>query len=179
MNNDVKEIFYNELELSRRIKELGNKIAKDNEGKDLIMVCVLKGAAMFFSDLIKEVNMPMMIDFISVSSYGKNTESSGVVRFLKDLDIDIEDKDVILVEDIVDTGLTLKYLIENLNTRKPNSLKVCSLLDKPSRRKVDVKIDYIGFEVPDEFIVGYGIDYAENYRNLPYVGTLKEEVYQK
>jgi hypoxanthine phosphoribosyltransferase len=177
MERDIKEILLTEEDIRNKVDELGEKITKDHQDEELILIGVLKGANVFMSDLMRKINKPIEIDFISVSSYGHSTESSGVVRILKDLDSEIEGKNVIIVEDIIDSGLTLNYLIQNFKTRKPKSVKICTLLDKPERRKVDIKIDYKGFVIPDEFIVGYGIDYAEGYRNLPYVATLKEEVY--
>ncbi|WIF94774.1 hypoxanthine phosphoribosyltransferase [Caminicella sporogenes] len=179
MLNDVKKILFNEEEIKEKVAELGKQISKDYENKDLVVVGVLKGANVFLSDLIRKISIPITIDFMAVSSYGFSTESSGVVKILKDLDFSIEGKNVLIVEDIVDTGLTLKYLYENLKSRKPKSIKICSLLDKHERRKVDIEVDYIGFEIPDAFIVGYGIDYAEKYRNLPFIASLKEEVYSK
>ncbi|MEA3423132.1 MAG: hypoxanthine phosphoribosyltransferase [Bacillota bacterium] len=177
MERDIKDILLTEEDIRDKVNELGEKITKDHQGEELILIGVLKGANVFMSDLMRKINKPIEIDFISVSSYGHSTESSGVVRILKDLDSEIEGKNVIIVEDIIDSGLTLKYLIQNFKTRNPKSVKICTLLDKPERRKVDIKIDYKGFVIPDEFIVGYGIDYAEGYRNLPYVATLKDEVY--
>ncbi|KXG75909.1 hypoxanthine phosphoribosyltransferase [Thermotalea metallivorans] len=179
MEKDIKEILFSREEIEKKIGELGNKIADDYRGKDLVLVGVLKGANVFMSDLMRKINIPLTIDFMAVTSYGLSTESSGVVKILKDLDHSIEDKDVLVVEDIIDTGLTLHYLCENLLSRKPKSLKICALLDKPDRRKIDIPIDYKGFDIPDEFIVGYGIDYAEQYRNLPYIAALKREVYEK
>ena len=177
MQNDIKEILISEEEIKKKIKELGKQIEKDYKDKDLLVVCVLKGAVLFLSDLIREINLPLNIDFMAVSSYGNSTKSSGVVRIIKDLEKDIQGKDLLIVEDIVDSGLTLSYLIENLKSREPRSVKLCTLLDKPERRKVDVLIDYTGFVIPDEFVVGYGLDFAEIYRNLPYVCVLKPEVY--
>ncbi|QEK11935.1 hypoxanthine phosphoribosyltransferase [Crassaminicella thermophila] len=179
MKLDVAQILFSEQEIEEKVAELGKQITKDYEGKDLILIGVLKGANIFMSDLMRKIDIPVTIDFMAVSSYGLSTESSGVVKILKDLDQSIEDKHVIIIEDIIDTGLTLHYLCENLLSRKPKSLKICTLLDKPERRKVDINIDYKGFDIPDEFIIGYGIDYAEKYRNLPYVATLKREVYEK
>lgn len=179
MKADVKAILYNELQLVEACERLGSQITQDYQGKDLIVVGILKGAQVFMSDLIRKIDLPVQLDYMAVSSYGLSTESSGVVRILKDLDISIEGKHVLIVEDIVDSGLTLHYLTENLKSRLPTSIKLCTLLDKPERRKVDVFIDYMGFQVPDEFIVGYGIDYAEKYRNLPYIASLKESVYTK
>ncbi len=172
MEKSIKEILYSEEIIKEKVAELGNKIAKDYHGKELLIVGVLKGASVFMGDLIRKIDIPVKIDFMAVSSYGLSTESSGVVKIIKDLDESIEDKHVLIIEDIIDTGLTLHYLCENLLSRKPKSLKICTLLDKPERRKVDIKVDYKGFDIPDEFIVGYGIDYAEKYRNLPYVATL-------
>lgn len=169
----LKKILISEEQLKERIKELGEQIAADYKGKDLVVIGILKGAILFLSDLIKEIDLPLVIDFMAVSSYGSSTSSSGVVRILKDLDEDIEGKDVLIIEDIVDTGLTLNYLLGNLQARKPNSIKICCCLDKPSRRTAPVKVDYVGFEIEDEFVVGYGLDYAEKYRNLPYIGVLK------
>ena len=177
MERDIKDILLSEEDITNKIKELGEKITEDYQNEELILIGVLKGANVFMSDLMRKINKPIEIDFISVSSYGSSTESSGVVRILKDLDSEIEGKNVIIVEDIIDSGLTLNYLIQNFKARMPKSVKICTLLDKPERRKIDIKIDYKGFVIPDEFIVGYGIDYAEGYRNLPYVATLKEEVY--
>ncbi len=178
MKQDIKHILLSEEEISKKVAEIGAQITENYQGKDLILVGVLKGANVFMSDLMRKIDMPIEIDFISVSSYGNSTESSGVVRILKDLDTEIEGKDVIIVEDIIDSGLTLNYLVGNFKSRKPTSVRICTLLDKPERRKVDIPIDYRGFEIPDEFIVGYGIDYAEGYRNLPYIASLKEDVYK-
>jgi len=177
MERDIKEILVTREALHQKVKELAAKIDKDYEGRDLVLIGVLKGASVFLSDLMREIRIPLEIDFIAVSSYGDSAESSGVVRILKDLDMAIDGKDVILVEDIVDTGLTLNYLLKNFKDRKAASVKICTLLDKPERRKAEIDIDYVGFVIPDEFIVGYGIDYAEKYRNLPYVAALKREVY--
>lgn len=174
MNHEIDEILFSQDAIGEKVKELGQLITKDYQDKDeLVVIGVLKGANIFLGDLIREVNLPMMIDFMAVSSYGHSTESSGIVRILKDLDLDIENKHILIVEDIVDTGLTLKYLTENLKSRNVKSLKICTLLDKPFRRKCSLEIDYVGFEIPDAFIVGYGIDYAEKYRNLPYIASIK------
>ncbi|WP_069650623.1 hypoxanthine phosphoribosyltransferase [Caloranaerobacter ferrireducens] len=178
MKQDIRQILIETDELQKRIKELGQEITKDYKDKDLVVICVLKGAVMFMSDLCKNIDLPLNMDFMAVSSYGSSTQSSGVVRILKDLDSSIEGKDVLIVEDIIDTGLTLSYLVENLKSRGPRSVKICTLLDKPERRKAKVKVDYIGFTIPDEFVVGYGLDFNEKYRNLPYVCVLKEEVYE-
>lgn len=179
MNHDIKEILISQEALDARVRELGQEISEKYKGKELLMIGVLKGANVFMSDLMRAVSVPIQIDFIAASSYGSSTESSGVVRIVKDLDYSIEGKHVMIVEDIIDTGLTLKYLYDNFSARKPASLSIISLLDKPERRKADIKVDYTGFVIPDEFIVGYGIDYAEKYRNLPFVATLKPEVYSK
>lgn len=179
MINDVKEILYSEEVLLGRVIELAKAIEADYEGKELLVIGVLKGANIFMGDLIRKINLPLQMDFIAASSYGSSTESSGIVKIIKDLDYSIEGKHVLIVEDIIDTGLTLRYLEENFRSRKPASLEICTLLDKPERRKVDIAVKYVGYQIPDEFIVGYGIDYAEKYRNLPYVATLKPEVYTK
>lgn len=170
----VTETLLTEEEIKLKVKELGQKIESDFKGEDLLVVGILKGACVFVSDLIRNINLDVNMDFMSVSSYGKATQSSGTVKILKDLDVDIEGKNVLIVEDIIDTGLTLKNLFETLKTRNPKSLKLCTLLDKPERRTVDIDVDYIGFVIPDKFIVGYGIDYAEKYRNLPYIGIVGE-----
>ncbi|AOY77445.1 hypoxanthine phosphoribosyltransferase [Clostridium formicaceticum] len=178
MEKDIKEVLFTKEAIQEKVKELGRKISEEYVSKEVIVIGVLKGANIFLGDLVREINIPLSIDFMAVSSYGFSTESSGVVRILKDLDLEIENKHVLIIEDIVDTGLTLKYLTENLKSRKAASLKICTLLDKPLRRKCDLNIDYVGFEIPDEFIVGYGIDFAEKYRNLPFIATLKKEVYE-
>ena len=178
MNNDIKEILIEEKELQDKVAELGAKITQDYKGKDLLIICVLKGAVVFLGDLVRKIDLPLDMDFMAVSSYGANTKSSGVVRILKDLDENIEGKHVLIVEDIIDSGLTLAYLIENLKSRGPETVEICTILDKKERRTIDLDIKYIGFQVPDEFVVGYGLDYAEKYRNLPYVAILKEEIYQ-
>lgn len=179
MKQDIKEILITSEQLQNKIQELGKQITEDYKGENLVLVCVLKGAVMFMSDLVKYIDIPIDMDFMAVSSYGSSTQSSGVVRILKDLDGSIENKNVLIVEDIIDTGLTLSYLMENLKSRNPKSLKICTLLDKPNKRKADIKYDYKGFTVPDEFVVGYGLDYNEKYRNLPYICILKEKVYKK
>jgi hypoxanthine phosphoribosyltransferase len=167
------EIMLTEDEVDRKIKELGDRISADYAGKEVHLVCVLKGGSFFMCELAKRITVPVSLDFMSVSSYGGDTKSSGVVKIVKDLDEPLEGKDVIVVEDIVDSGRTLSYLLEMLQDRKPSSLKLCTLLDKPDRRVVDVKVDYTGFEIPDEFVVGYGLDYDQKYRNLPYIGVVK------
>jgi len=174
MEDMTKEVLVSEEELEKRVRELGEQITKDYEGKDLMLVCILKGAAIFMSDLARRIDLPITMEFLAVSSYGNSTESSGVVRIVKDLDADVEGKDILIVEDIIDTGLTLSYITDNLKKRGAKSVKICTLLDKPERRKVNVPVDYTGFVVPDEFIVGYGIDYAEKYRNLPFVSSLRK-----
>lgn len=179
MKNDIKEILFSEEQLRKRIKELGKTITKEYKGKDLLLVGILKGSVMFMADLMKEIEIPCSMDFMAVSSYGAATKSSGVVRILKDLESEIQGKDVLIVEDIVDSGITLKYLIKCLNSRKPNSLEIACLLNKYERREVNIDVKYLGFEVPDYFLVGYGLDYAEKYRNLPYIGILKEKIYEK
>lgn len=175
MNNDISKILYSEKEIAEIVSELGAKISEDYKDKNLLMVSVLKGSVVFMSDLMRAVSIPCEIDFMSVSSYGDKTKSSGTVRILKDLDRDIANYDVLLVEDILDSGKTLNYLMELLYARNPASIRICTLFDKPDRREVDIYADYKGLLVPDEFIVGYGLDYAEKYRNLPYIGVLKDE----
>lgn len=179
MENDIEKILLSEQDLEDISDRIGAQITKDYDGKEILVVGVLKGSSLFMSDLIRKINLPLQIDYMVVSSYGSSTESSGVVRIVKDLQHSIADKHILIVEDIVDSGLTLAYLKEILKGRGPASVKICTLLDKPARRKKNVKIDYVGTDVPDEFIVGYGIDYAEYYRNLPYVGILKRSVYEK
>lgn len=179
MRDNIQEVLFTEEDLQKRVSEIADKINADYEGKELVLVGVLKGSVLFAADLIKKITIPCEIDFMAVSSYGNSTESSGVVRILKDLDHSVENKHIILIEDIVDSGITLSYLLEYLKARKASSIEIVSLLNKPARRKADIDVKYIGFDVPDEFIVGYGIDYAEKYRNLPYIGILKREVYEK
>ena len=174
MKNDIKEVLISEEEILNKVKEIGEKVSKDYAGKPLLLVGVV-----FISYLMKNISIKCEVDFMAVSSYGNSTESSGVVRILKDLDSSIEGKNLLIVEDIIDSGVTLDYLSKYFRERGAKSVAIATLLNKPARRKVDLKVDYIGFEVPDEFIVGYGIDYAENYRNLPFIGTLKPEVYEK
>lgn len=176
--DQIERVLISEEELRLRVSELGRQITQDYEGKTLLMVAVLKGSAIFLADLLRFIELPVDYDFVAVSSYGSSTQSSGVVRLLKDVDSDIKGKDVIIVEDIVDTGWTLRlsYLMENILARGAASVKVCALLDKPSRRMVDIGIDYRGFVIEDHFVVGYGLDYHGKYRNLPYVGVLKTEL---
>ena len=179
MRQDVQQILFSESQINECITKLVNQITKDYKGNPLVVVGILKGSNIFTSDLVRKIDLPLRMDFMAVSSYGNATESTGVVKILKDLDRGIEGEHVLIVEDIVDSGLTLKYLKDILLTRNPASVKICTLLDKPARRKEAITPDYMGFEVPDEFIVGYGIDYAEHYRNLPFIGILKREVYEK
>lgn len=179
MEEVIKEVLISEEELHKRIKELGAEITEDYKGKDLVVIGILKGAVIFMAELVKYIQLPVTMDFMSVSSYGKSTISTGEVRIIKDLDFSVEGKDLLIVEDIIDTGLTLNYLSTLLEKRGANSVRICTLLDKPERRTVGVDIDYFGFEVPDEFIVGYGLDYAEKYRNFPFIGSLKEDVYKE
>jgi hypoxanthine phosphoribosyltransferase len=168
----VEEILIDEDNLRRRIAELGDEISADYAGRDLLLVGVLKGAVFFMADLMRRLTIACEIDFMAISSYGASTDSSGVVRILKDLDINIEGRDVLVVEDIIDSGLTLSYLMRNLESREPASLEICALLTKPERREIDVPVRYVGFEIPNRFVIGYGLDFAERYRNLPYVGVL-------
>lgn len=168
-------VLLTEDEVDKRIQEIGDQISKDYAGKQVHLVCVLKGGSFFLCELAKRITVPVSLDFMSVSSYGQDTKSSGVVKIVKDLDESLQDKDVIVVEDIVDSGRTLSYLLEMLSDRKPASLRLCTLLDKPERRVVDVKVDYTGFNIPDEFVVGYGLDYDQKYRNLPYIGVVEFE----
>lgn len=176
--DDVAEILIGEEQIQRRIGELGARICSDFAGEQILIIAVLKGALLFLADLIRHIDLPLAIDFLAVSSYGAGTESSGVVRILKDLDEPIEGRNVIIVEDIVDSGRTLDYLLRMLRQRNPATLHVCTLLDKVERREIDVPIDYVGFEVPDAFVVGYGLDFAEHYRQLPFIGVLKPEIYE-
>jgi hypoxanthine phosphoribosyltransferase len=168
----VTEILIDEETLQRRIAELGEEISADYAGRDLLLVGVLKGAVFFMSDLMRRLTIPCEIDFMAISSYGAATDSSGVVRILKDLDINIEGREVLVVEDIIDSGLTLSYLMRNLEAREPASLEICALMTKPERREIEVPVRYVGFEIPNRFVIGYGLDFGERYRNLPYVGVL-------
>jgi len=173
------EVLFDRSELRKKVAEMGQQITKDYSGRELLVVGILKGAFIFMADLIREIDVPIEVDFMDVSSYGLSTSSSGEVRIIKDLEYSIQDKDVLIVEDIVDTGLTLKYITEILRNRNPRSLKICCLLDKPSRRKADISPDYVGYIIPDKFVVGYGLDYAEQYRNYPDVYILKPSIYEK
>jgi len=173
----VGEVLISHQQIRERTEELGRQITEDYDGKDPLLICILKGGLMFLADLMRAIDLPLEIDFIAVSSYGDSTESSGVVRILMDLERNIQGRHVLIVEDIIDTGRTLSYIIENLRTRGPASIKVCTLLDKPARRELEIPIDYVGFTIPDRFVIGYGLDYGEIYRNLPFVGILKPELY--
>ncbi|MDQ0340656.1 hypoxanthine phosphoribosyltransferase [Caldalkalibacillus uzonensis] len=177
MLEDIKEVLITEEQIAHKVKELGSKLAEEYRDKNPLVICVLKGAAPFMTDLVKHMNIHLEMDFMDVSSYGNRTESSGEVKIIKDLNTTVQGRHVLIVEDIIDSGLTLKYLVDLLRHRKAESVKIVTLLDKPHRRKVDLKPDLTGFEVPDEFVVGYGLDYAERYRNLPFIGVLKPEVY--
>ena len=172
----VTEVLIEADGLQQRVAELGEEISADYAGRDLLLVGVLKGAVFFMADLMRQLTVPCEVDFMAISSYGASTDSSGVVRILKDLDINIESRDVLVVEDIIDSGLTLSYLIRNLEAREPASLEVCALMTKPDRREIDVPVRYVGFEIPNRFVIGYGLDFGERYRNLPYVGVLDPDL---
>jgi hypoxanthine phosphoribosyltransferase len=176
LERGVGEILIDEDRLQERIRELGEELSRDYAGRELLLVGVLKGAVFFMADLMRSLTVPCEIDFMAISSYGAATDSSGVVRILKDLDINIEDRHVLVVEDIIDSGLTLSYLLRNLESREPASLEICALLTKPDRREIDVPVRYVGFEIPNKFVIGYGLDFAERYRNLPYVGVLHADL---
>lgn len=169
---ETVSVMIPEEDVDARISKIGEQISQDYAGKEVHLICVLRGGSFFMCELAKRITVPVTLDFMSVSSYGMDTKSSGVVKIVKDLDDPIKDKDVLVVEDVVDSGRTLSYLLEMLKARGPKSLRLCTLLDKPTRRVVDVKVDYTGFEIPDEFVVGYGLDYAQKYRNLPYIGIV-------
>lgn len=177
MKEDVLRVLLSEDEIREKVRELGGKITADYKNSNLMLVTVLKGAVVFLADLMRQIDVPAEIDFMVVSSYGSGVKSSGVVKIVKDLDVPLAGKDILIVEDILDSGLTLSYIKELLESRGPRSIRIATLLDKLSRRKVDLQADYIGFSVPDEFVIGYGLDYDEKYRNLPYIGILKPEVY--
>ena len=180
MHDDIKTVLVTEEQLKAKVAELGARISRDYEGKNLVLVSILKGAVVFMADLMRAVTIPCSIDFMVVSSYGgTNTQTTGLVKIVKDLDADLTGRDVLIVEDILDTGVTLSNLVPMLKMRNPSSVKICAILDKPTRRKADIQPDYEGFQVPDEFVVGYGLDYNEKYRNLPYVGVLKPHVYEQ
>ena len=172
VDRGVGETLLDETTLQARVAELGVEISADYEGRDLLLVGVLKGAVFFMADLMRRLTVPCEIDFMAISSYGAATDSSGVVRILKDLDVNIAGRDVLVVEDIIDSGLTLSYLMRNLKARRPGSLEICALLTKPERREIEVPVRYVGFEIPNKFVIGYGLDFAERYRNLPYIGVL-------
>jgi hypoxanthine phosphoribosyltransferase len=172
----IAEVLVGREELAARVEDLAAQISRDYEGREILLVGVLKGAVFFMADLMRELSIPCEIDFMAISSYGAATDSSGVVRILKDLDINIAGRDVLVVEDIIDSGLTLSYLMRNLQARKPASLEICALLTKPGRREIDVPVRYVGFEIPNKFVIGYGLDFAERYRNLPYVGVLSDDL---
>ncbi|MBQ8831634.1 MAG: hypoxanthine phosphoribosyltransferase [Oscillospiraceae bacterium] len=178
MRKDIDHILYDEATIASKVRELGALITKDYEGKEPFLVGVLKGCFVFMSDLSKEIDLYCDIDFMAVSSYGSGTTTTGAVQIKKDLSRDIEGRDVIIIEDILDSGVTLSYLTKYLENRKPASIKICTLMDKPARRQTDIKADYVGFVCPDEFVVGYGLDYDEKYRNLPFIGVLKPEIYE-
>ena len=175
LESAVGEVLIETETLSRRVAELGAEVSADYDGRDLLLIGVLKGAVFFMADLMRRLTIPCEVDFMAISSYGASTDSSGVVRILKDLDINIEGRHVLVVEDIIDSGLTLSYLMRNLESREPETLEVCALLTKPDRREIDVPVRYVGFEIPNRFVIGYGLDFAERYRNLPYVAVLSDE----
>ena len=180
LRDDVAKILISEQEIQARVRELGQQInAAYGDGDRLLLVCVLKGAFMFLADLVRHLEVRHEVDFMEISSYGAGTVSSGVVRILLDLEQNVEGRHVLIAEDIIDSGRTLDYITRNLQTRRPASVRVCTLLSKPSRREIDVPLAFVGFEIPDEFVMGYGLDYAEEYRNLPFIGVLKEEIYQR
>ena len=172
---DKIRVLLREEEVDKKIRALGDQISKDYAGKSIHLICVLRGGVFITCELAKRITVPVTMDFMSVSSYGDGTESSGRVKIVKDLDDTIEGKEVLIVEDIIDSGRTLSYLIELLASRKPNSIRLCTLLDKPERRVTDVKVDYVGFNIPDEFVIGYGLDYAQKYRNLPFIGVVEND----
>lgn len=177
MHNDIQEVLYSEEVIQKKVQELGAAVSREYAGRNPLVICVLKGAFIFMADLSKNITIPIELDFMAVSSYGNSTRSSGEVKIIKDLDTSVDGRDVIIVEDIIDSGLTLSYLIDVLERRNALSVSVVALFDKPGRRTVDLQADYTGFTIPDAFVVGYGLDYAEKYRNLPYVGVLKPEIY--
>ncbi|MGO4499875.1 hypoxanthine phosphoribosyltransferase [Paenibacillus sp. 2RAB27] len=177
MYSDIQEVLYSEEQIQGKIKELGELLSADYEGKNPLVICVLKGAFIFMADLVKQIRVPLELDFMAVSSYGQSTKSSGVVKIIKDLDVPVEGRHILIVEDIIDSGLTLSYLIDVLERRNAKTISVVALFNKPARRTVELEPDYAGYVLPDEFVVGYGLDYAEKYRNLPFIGILKPEIY--
>jgi hypoxanthine phosphoribosyltransferase len=177
--SDIQEILYSEEQIQAKIKELGETISQDYEGRNPLVICVLKGAFIFMADLVKNITVPLELDFMAVSSYGQSTKSSGIVKIIKDLDVPVEGRHILIVEDIIDSGLTLSYLIDVLERRNALSISVVALFNKPARRAVELEPDYSGYVLPDEFVVGYGLDYAEKYRNLPFIGILKPEIYSR
>ncbi|MBP3967222.1 hypoxanthine phosphoribosyltransferase [Paenibacillus lignilyticus] len=179
MLNDIQEVLYDADQIQQKVKELGDTISREFEGRNPLVICVLKGAFIFMADLVKTITIPVELDFMAVSSYGQSTKTSGVVKIIKDLDTSVQGRDVLIVEDIIDSGLTLSYLIDVLERRNAKSITLVTLFDKPTGRKVELEADYKGFVLPDAFVVGYGLDYAEKYRNLPIIGILKPEVYEK
>ncbi|MBP1907383.1 hypoxanthine phosphoribosyltransferase [Paenibacillus turicensis] len=179
MQNDIKEILITAEQIKEKVEQLGVQLSKEYAGRNPLVICVLKGAFIFMSDLVKEITVPLELDFMAVSSYGTSTKSSGEVKIIKDLDTSVEGREILIVEDIIDSGLTLSYLIDVLERRKVKSVKIVTLFDKPARRTVNLQADWSGFLIPDEFIVGYGLDYGEKYRNLPYIGVLKPEIYEQ
>lgn len=178
INKDVAEVLFSKEEIEKIVTKLGEQITKDYQDKNLLLIGVLKGSVVFMSDLMRKINLNCKIDFMAISSYGNSTKSSGTIRLIKDLTTDISGFDVLIIEDILDSGKTLSHLREMLKLRNPKSFKICTFFDKPLRREVDLKADYVGAEIPDKFIVGYGLDFAENYRNLEYIGVLKPEIYE-
>ena len=179
MENDIREVLYSEEQIREMVERVGGEISRDYADRNLLLVSVLKGSVVFMADLMRAIRIPARIDFMAVSSYGSGTKTSGVVKIIKDLDINLKGYDIVIVEDILDSGKTLSYLIELLESREPKSIEICTLFDKPERREVSVRAKYVGARIPDAFIVGYGLDYNEKYRNLPYVGVLKREIYEK
>lgn len=178
LHQDIERILISEEQIRQKVSELGEMLNREFAGRNPLVVCVLKGAFFFMADLVKQMDIPLEIDFMAISSYGQSTESSGIVKIVKDLDVSVEGREVLIVEDIIDSGLTLSYLVDVLERRNALSITIVTLFDKPARRTVDLQVDYTGFNLPDAFVVGYGLDYAEKYRNLPYVGVLKEELYR-
>lgn len=178
LHDDISKVLYDEAQIQSKIEELATLVNEQFSGKNPLVICILKGAFIFMADLVKRLDIPLEIDFMAVSSYGESTESSGIVKIIKDLDVPVADRAVLIVEDIIDSGLTLSYLVEVFKGRKAKSVSIVTLFDKPNGRKIDLKVDHTGFVLPNEFVVGYGLDYAEQYRNLPYIGVLKKEVYE-